>query len=371
MSKPDLRQHSIDLILASQAPSGAWVASPSFPTYRYSWLRDGAFIAYAMDSVGEHESAAAFLRWVARTIGRYAGKVDRVEARRARGEALGEADCLHTRFTVDGEEGAGEWGNFQLDGYGTWLWALAEHVRLAGDVALLEEVAGSVELTVRYLVALWRAPNYDCWEEGPEHLHPHTLAAIYGGLAAAAGLPGERAGQARQVAAEVRRFTLAHALQGGRLVKSLDPVTLQPVLPVVDASLLGAVVPYGLLEPGDPIAQATVAAIERDLHRPGGGVYRYLADTYYGGGEWLLLAAWLGWHYARLGDTARARELLGWVEAQAAEDGSLPEQVPTHMLAPDRYAEWEACWGPIARPLLWSHAMYLILCYAIHQASAT
>jgi len=49
------------------------------------------------------------------------------------------------------------------------------------------------------------------------------------------------------------------------------------------------------------------------------------------------------------------------VAAQADADGSLPEQVSGHLLHPVRLAEWQESWGPVARPLLWSHAMYLNL----------
>ncbi len=67
----DLFQRSIDIILSNQAPSGAYPASPTFPTYRYSWFRDGAFIAHAMDLVGEHESARRFHDWAVSTILRH------------------------------------------------------------------------------------------------------------------------------------------------------------------------------------------------------------------------------------------------------------------------------------------------------------
>ncbi|KPV52167.1 hypothetical protein SE17_17090, partial [Kouleothrix aurantiaca] len=49
--------NSIALIRAHQSPNGAYVASPTFPTYHYCWFRDGTYIAYAMDLVGEHASA--------------------------------------------------------------------------------------------------------------------------------------------------------------------------------------------------------------------------------------------------------------------------------------------------------------------------
>jgi GH15 family glucan-1,4-alpha-glucosidase len=133
----------------------------------------------------------------------------------------------------------------------------------------------------------------------------------------------------------------------------------------VDASLLGVATPYRLLNPEDPIMRATVERIEADLHYPQGGVYRYRADTYYGGGEWLLLAAWLGWYYTEVGEGSKARTLLEWVEAQADARGDLPEQVPAHLLAPEYYDEWEARWGTVARPLLWSHAMYVVLWHGL------
>jgi GH15 family glucan-1,4-alpha-glucosidase len=104
--------------------------------------------------------------------------------------------------------------------------------------------------------------------------------------------------------------------------------------------------------------QHTLARIEERLVR--GGVYRYEADTYYGGGEWLLLAGFLGWNYAELGRTDEAWTTLQWIARQARDD-ELPEQASTHLLAPEREQAWIDRWGPSACPLLWSHAMYLTL----------
>jgi len=49
----NLAQRSIDIILQNQASSGAYLASPNFPNYRFCWFRDGSFTAYAMDLIGE------------------------------------------------------------------------------------------------------------------------------------------------------------------------------------------------------------------------------------------------------------------------------------------------------------------------------
>lgn len=377
----DLFQHSIHIILTNQALSGAYVASPNFPTYRYCWFRDGAFIAYAMDLAGRHESARRFHNWAVRTILRHAEKAERAVEKAARGEPLGD-DYLHTRYTLDGDEGPMDWPNFQLDGLGTWLWALGEHLHLTSET-LSEDGKAAVDLIVRYLAALWRYPCYDLWEEHPQYLHPYTLAAIYAGLRAAERLTTGDSSQIAEAAHRIRRFVLEHGVRNGHLTKHIAPegqgdISLPhsfspsspPLSPPaqVDASLIGVATPYRLLAPDDPLIQATIARIEAALHCPGGGVHRYLADTYYGGGEWVLLTAWLGWYYAEVGEWEWAQELSGWVESQADADGNLPEQVSAHLLAPDRYAGWEARWGPVANPLLWSHAMYLILQHALKTA---
>ncbi|MGQ9600518.1 MAG: glycoside hydrolase family 15 protein [Anaerolineae bacterium] len=343
----DLFEHSIHVILANQAAGGAYVASPNFSVYRYCWFRDGAFIAYAMDLVGEHESARRFHEWAASTILRHADKAQRAIEKAQRGEPLGD-DYLHTRYTVGGEEAGDEWPNFQLDGFGTWLWALAEHLRLRGGRPS-PHWRQAIHLAGSYLASLWRFPCYDLWEEHQDKVHPYTLAAIYAGLKAATTLTGEG-----WPADEVRRFVLEHGVRDGHLVKYLGSE-------VVDASLLGVATPYRLLAPDDPIMQATVARIEADLRHQAGGVHRYAEDTYYGGGEWVLLTAWLGWHYAEVGEFERARELLNWVEAQADGKGDLPEQVPHSLNDPAQYQLWRDKWGDIAKPLLWSHAKYLIL----------
>ncbi|WP_376791925.1 glycoside hydrolase family 15 protein [Thermoflexus sp.] len=359
----DLFQHSVHVITAHQAPTGAYVASPHFPVYRYSWFRDGAFIAYAMDLAGQHGSARSFHDWAIRTILRHARKAERAIEKAARSEPLGQ-DYLHTRYTLEGEEGPEGWPDFQLDGFGTWLWALSEHVQRTG-VSLTPDGQAAVALAARYLSALWARPCYDLWEEHPHYQHPYTLAAIYAGLRAAGTLLGAEGHALIEVAEQVRRFVLTHGVQEGRLVKYIPPAP-DPAYRI-DASLVGVATPYRLLPPEDPLMRATVASIERELRCPGGGVHRYRADTYYGGGEWVLLAAWLGWYYMEVAEIQRARELLDWVEAQADAEGHLPEQVSGHLLAPERYGEWEARWGPVAKPLLWSHAKYLILRCALQS----
>ena len=216
---PNLFQHSIDLIRAHQAPSGAYVASPNFDTYAYSWFRDGSFIAHAMDRVGEHASAAQFHRWAGGVIARYTLKITQLIARQQAGEPITLGEQMHTRFTLDGEESDANWTNFQLDGYGTWLWALAAHLERTGDTTLYVDLRPQVVTLVQYLAVFWQTPCYDCWEEFGDKLHTATLAALYGGVRAIGTYDSTLGVQA--LAAEIHTFVLTQSVHDGHLIKFL------------------------------------------------------------------------------------------------------------------------------------------------------
>jgi GH15 family glucan-1,4-alpha-glucosidase len=344
-----LYDQSVRIILENQHSSGAFVASPNFDTYRYCWYRDGAFIAYAMNLVGEHGSAERFHQWAATAVNRRADLVRRAVTKARDGEELALADILHTRYSLTGEIADIEWPNFQLDGFGTWLWALREHVKAGGSRPTAECIRAS-ELVADYLVALWRRPCYDCWEEMPDEIHPYTLAAICAGLEAQSELSGTDHSVTLK---QIDKFLHRRAVIDGHIVKFIGT-------DAVDASLIALAVPYGVINPADPLMRATVDRIETTLCQ-GGGLHRYAVDTYYGGGEWVLLTAWLGWYYTQAGEWDKARTALRWVEDQADAHNQLPEQVPANLNDPDYYEPWRERWGEIAKPLLWSHAKYITL----------
>jgi len=218
-----------------------------------------------------------------------------------------------------------------------------------------------LELGRDYLAALWRFPCSDCWEEHEDQIHIYTLGAVYAGLNALGALLNDAS--ASRSAEEIRAFVLENRVSGGRLIKSIGSED-------VDANLLALAVPYNLLDCSHPLYQATIAQIQSDLMGPDGGMHRYAADTYYGGGEWVLLSAWLGWVAVESGNMSLAHRQLAWVESQAKAHGDLPEQVENQLYFPQEYPAWEKRWRPIATPLLWSHAMYLILWHKLHEREA-
>ncbi len=342
----------VEVLKHGQASSGAFVASPSFPTYGYAWLRDGSFCAHALDVVEERAAAAAFHGWVARSVEEHRPLIESAVARIAGGDTPAAEEMPPARYTLDGDrertEGDEPWPNFQVDGYGMWLWSLEGHI---DGTPLDAALAETVRLVARYLDSSWRLRCFNCWEEYDDGEHASTLAAVVAGLESAARLLGEE--EFGAAAAAVRRRLLDSFVVDGRFRRG-------PRDDRVDGSLLWLSVPFGVLPPDDPQVVATIAAVEADLAGPGGGVYRYLGDTYYGGGQWLLLTSSLAWHLAVAGEATHARKLNEWVRACALPNGDLPEQMTEHAQEAAMVDPWVRRWGPIATPLLWSHAMQLI-----------
>jgi isomaltose glucohydrolase len=349
-----LAAHSVDILVAGQDISGAFLASPTFPVYRFAWLRDGSFCARALDAVGRTDRAALFHRWVERTVLAHREQVEAAIAELTAGQMPAPEDILPARFVVDGRrelpgEALGEvWPNYQLDGSGIWLFELANHVRHAG--AAFDRVA--VALVADYLAAAWRTDCYDCWEEFGDGQHAGTYAAVAAGLAAAAELLDEP--RYASVADDVRAALRTTFVRDGRLCKGDKDDR-------VDASLLWCTVPLGLFAPDDPVIRATAEAVRVDLRGHTGGVYRYVGDTYYGGGEWILLTAWLGWYDAVTGNTAGVAAARDWIRSAATATLDLPEQTTNGVQDPEMVESWVKRWGPVATPLLWSHAMYLVM----------
>ena len=175
----DLFTRSIEVIKENQHSSGAYLASPNFSTYRYCWYRDGSFIAYAMNPIGENESAARFHDWASSNVLSRVDIIQRALNKKLRNEILPSEEGLHTRYTLEGLDAEQDWPNFQLDGFGTWLWSLGEYQKLSG-ATLKPTWVEAAQWTAKYLSALWRQPCSDCWEEFPDQIHLNTLGSIYG-----------------------------------------------------------------------------------------------------------------------------------------------------------------------------------------------
>lgn len=361
-----LARRSIEVIADHQDVGGAYPASPTFPVYRFSWFRDGAFIADAMSRAGRHDSADRFFDWCAAVINDRAETIDHLIGRARCGETIGRDEHLPTRYTLDGRPTGEEWWDFQLDGYGTWIFMLVEHRGRAGTTEVDASVSDAVARCVDYLCEFWAEPCFDWWEEHVDGVHVSTLVSIEAGLRAAVGgglVDGERAERARETAARIVERIELDGVVDGHLVKTIGDDDR------VDASLIAAFTPFGTFDPAGDIATATYGRIVDDLAPD--GVHRYLGDTYFGGGRWVVLAGFVGAFEAATGRVDESRRRLAWMCDQQTDGGLLPEQTTEHSLDPAYIDEWVERWGPVATPLLWSHAMYITHAHEIGLGAMT
>ncbi len=381
---------SIEVISQNQASSGAYIAAPGYGTYAYSWIRDGAFAAAAMDAYGRRDSAEAFHHWVAHTIEHHAHKIQQLEhlARDPKTDPLGTLDdtaALHTRYTIEGEEGNDHWGNFQLDGYGFWLTSVTRHIKTTS--ANPEQYLDAMNLACRYLTLTWERPCFDCWEEYPTRRHSTTWAAIAKGLGDAGRLLNDKS--AIDTSEDITKHLYDGLRPDGAMLKFVPDGTThlsdnQPPQrtgqaiagherigrplssDAIDGSALLVLGSFGPFPPAHAIVSGTLRAIESSLVVDG-GVHRYLDDEYYGGGLWIVLAGALACAQANR-DPQRARTTRRWIESQTDRAGNLSEQTSSHLRRPESLEPWIERWGPPATPLLWSHAMYLLAVGASQQA---
>ena len=347
----NLYRKSIEVIKENQSDFGLYEASPNFKNYKYCWLRDSTFIAYSMDIIGNNSSSRKFYSGINRIIKKKRNEINKLIREYDKNGNINKNNMLPARFTLKGEVTNTDWEEFQLDGYGIWLWGLYNHLKISKDLELVNsEFRDSIDLLVRYLKTFWKQPNYDCWEENGDKVHPSTISSIYGGLLAIGN--NNKDIEILKLCEVIKNYVINNCIRDNHVVKFIGSSE-------VDSSLLWLSTPFELLEDNNRLMKGTLKKIEKDLFKD--GLKRYKNDEYYGGGIWPLLTAQIGWNYFRMGEIKIAREMLERILEFSDEEYNLPEQVPENLNHPRKYLYWKNKWGKIAKPLLWSHAMYLIL----------
>lgn len=348
-------QRSVESILRNQKSNGAIIASPDFDQYHYCWIRDGSFCAYALDVAGEHEASALYHSWVGQAVEGISAIIDDVIERSRRGDELDPLHMPPARFSLGGSTVIDGWPNFQIDGYGTWLWALGQHLESIGRSEVPGQLRECVVRIGRYLGTFALSPCYDVWEESGAAVHSSTLACVYGGLSTAARLLND--GDLLSTAETVRERLLKDAARHGFFAKSSES-------DAVDASLLWLSTPFAVVQPGGGHFDKTVDKIVSELTFDG-GLRRYPTDTFYGSGAWPVLTGSLGWNYLATRDLEGARRCRNWISDHFDRFGRLGEQFGGEERDAAHYQEWVERWGPSAQDLTWSHAMYVVLSIGI------
>lgn len=276
-------------------------------TYHRFWFRDAAYMLAALDRFGFHAEVAEVLR-------SYPGRQ--------------QADGFFASQRR-------EW-----DANGAAIWTIAEHHRLTGDGALLDELLPAVRKGARWIIRKRRERRRAAPEVqgllppgiSAEHLGPFDYYywddfwSLRGLLDAAwllgLGGDGEAAAEAAAAAEELRRAITASldlaAARNGDVAMPAGPTR------GFDAGMIGSLVacaPLGLLPAGDPRVAGTLRVIKERFCR-GDAFYQSISHT--GLGTYLTLQ--MAFCELETGDPAAWRRLQ-WMLDAATPTFTWPEAI--------------------------------------------
>ena len=343
--------------------------------YNYCWGRDGAYIAMALEKAGLYSLARDFYLWTMKS--QYAD------------------GSWQQRYYHDGSL-APSW-SFQIDEAGSILWGVWQHYVQTQDYSFLEEIWDSVKKGADFLISFMDEEtnlplaSTDLWEERKAE-HTYSAAAVYGGLRGASYI-AERLNYmnkseiwleisqkikraidktlwnkklqcyCRGIKLEVQKEKyLAEKKAKNETYIKIDSkgYTKYYVMfdPIVDTSLLGLQIPFGVFEANSKRMCQTADVIESQLWvEKIGGLKRYEDDTYIGGNPWIITTLWLALFRIEQKEYEKARILLGWVVKHRTSLFLLPEQIDKKT--------GEAAW---VIPLAWSHAMFILTIHGLNAA---
>ena len=343
----NLIEKSIKLVKESQLKSGIMVGSHINGAYNCCFLKDNSFSVYALDIIEEYEIGDKYYNWSSKKIIELEYKIRDAIRRYNNNETLLNSDYLHSIYDANGIEDE-QRSNFQLDGYGVWLWGICQHIKITERRN--EKYIKSIRLIAEYLECFWQSPCFGCWEEKDDRIHTSTLACIYGGLKEASDII--ESDQYRKTTNKIKKYILTNCVRDGKFSKYAFHDD-------IDSSLLFLTLPFNVIEVTNDIMVETISQIEKNL-LDDNGLHRYSSDSYYGGGRWINLTCWLAWYYKKVGKVNRANQLIEFVENCSNSNMELPEQIIDKVYNREYIVRWQEIFGDVICPSIWAHAMYII-----------
>ncbi len=330
---------ALALKLLVYAPSGAMAAAATTALpellggernwdYRYSWVRDSAFILDTLASLGCAPEAEAFFWWLMHAS----------QLTHPRLQVLyrldGGARAPETNLDLDGYRGSRpvRVGNaaqqqVQLDVYGDLLEAAWRYAHTCGTID--PEIGRRLAQIADLVAQIWRQPDSGIWEvrSDPQHFTQSKMMCAIAleraaALADLGALPTKHVPHWRAEALAVRDFIDRNCWSeaAGAYVRAPGSTEL-------DASVLLGVL-FGYASPADERMRATVDAIsERLAHGP--FVLRYTGDDGLVGTEGAFLACsfWLVEALARTGRRTEATAMFEELLSHANDLGLYAEEV--------------------------------------------
>jgi uncharacterized membrane protein YgcG len=347
--RPDGGAAALPAIISHRG-TGAVLAGLPPGEWTYAWVRDGAYSAVALSTLGLTAEAREALRFM-------------LDAEGGRFQAWTELNppgfppyvislTRYLGFGVEETDFNAFGPNLEFDGFGLVLWALREHERRTGDLTLTDakwtvistRIADALVALIDPATGLMRKDS-SIWEthwKGRERTWTFTNVTAARGLCDAAVL-AERKGDTTRAATyrqagQNLRAAIATKLTDAAGALASNREELQSGAGYFDAAVLDAFA-LGLFRPDGRIANATLAALEQKLRVTAGPGWARNDDrtdhagvtdlspwgSDYDSAEWVFTDL-RGAIAFRATSPTRADALLAWTTARsAANAGVVPE----------------------------------------------
>ncbi len=318
--------------------------------YSYCWPRDAVFVTKALDILKMEEQTTKYYTNFS------------IETQSKNG-------MWEQRFYTDARL-APCWG-YQIDETASIIYGVYEHYKITKDKNFLKETHEMCQKAIEALAKfpLGTFPNgvsvtfgncnskerfithesYDLWEMN-EGIHLYSLSAIYAAFKAMAQIKRElniveAIEELENNAEKIKEYCINNFYD-----KNIKTLKRNNKDNITDISMLGAVVPFEMIDKSSEIVKNTIEKIDLNLRTYTGGYIRFENDNYLGGNNpWVISTLWMTLYNIETKKLEEARKQIEFVTKTATNNGFLAEQVENETMR----AKWVIGLG-------WSHAMYII-----------
>lgn len=331
--------------------------------YSYVWPRDGAYAIMPLILLGYTDEPEAFFRFCSDTLHADGYLMHKYQVDRSIGSTW--HPLVHNRRNELA---------IQEDETASVVYAYCLYIQHSSNLSFLQRTYHSLlkpmaTFLTRFVDIASGLPHasYDLWEQR-FGIHSYTVAITIAALERAAQL-AKAHGQPDDAAMWIEA---AHSIRGqlqkligedNTYVRSLaysedDEFTADTVLDMSTVYGFG----YYLADTSESYRITLQKTVEQLMQAPGGGVARYVHDTYfqqktnYPGNPWIVCTLWLAQLYLLQDKSKEAETLLDWALNSRLASGMLPEQVDPETQAPIGVT-----------PLVWSHAEFLRTVLMLHD----